>query len=257
MKALVLNIALFFLLNTSFAQSNQRHFKTEIDFGGGTVISTFLDLNTDKNQFKLTSPKNADVRIVGAKARLGRLLGKLPKKGSIVTIKGAQKADSLFGETAIPMFGKLRFRGAVNNGMLSGELSSIAGTFIGTIDGVISEEDRISYKELYPKIVNTITDNIYSKNALQTIEWKKFEEKLEDLCYNAHDDIELFFGFSMLTPKLPFTHLNLLITQDTADNMGTAIPDKSVVFVEKNTATAYLQIKNFSTSADELEEILP
>jgi C-terminal processing protease CtpA/Prc len=61
----------------------------------------------------------------------------------------------------------------------------------------------------------------------------------------------------MLAQKLPFTHLTLLIGQDTADNEETVNTKKSVIFEEKNGTTAYLQIKNFSTSQEELAAILP
>jgi len=263
MKFIVLNFALIFLFNPSFAQNNPSHFKSEIDFGNGTVISTFLDVAVSKSQFAITSPKNADARMIGGgKARLGRLLGKLPKKGIIVTIKGTQERDSLLGDTNIPMFGKLKFKGSVKNKLLSGKLLNIDGKLIGTIRGVKSTEDKISYNELYPKIVKTIRDNIYSKDVLQTKGWATFEKKFEKLCKEAHDDIELFFGFNMLARKLPFTHLTLVITQDTADN-GELVNDetvntqKSVVFEEKNSATAYLKIKNFSSSEEELAIVLP
>lgn len=248
---------LIFLLNTSFAQNGTDRFKSEIDLGGGTVISTFLDFRLAENEFKMTSPKNADVRIMGGKARLGRVTGKAPKKGTIVTIKGTKQADSLIGQTAIPMFGKLGFKGIVKAGTLSGELVNTAGEAVGTVKGTSTQEEKMDYSELYPKVINTIKENIYSKEVLQTGEWKQFEKKLEKLFHKSHDDIELFFGFSILSQKLPFTHLNFLITQDTSDNMGTEVPAKSVFFEEKDPATAYLQIKNFSTSADELTEILP
>ena len=263
MKFIVLNFALIFLFNPSFAQNNPSHFKSEIDFGNGTVISTFLDVAVSKSQFAITSPRNADARMIGGgKARLGRLLGKLPKKGTIITIKGTQEKDSLLGDTNIPMLGKLKFKGSVKNELLSGKLLNIDGKLIGTIHGVKSTEDKISYNELYPRIIKTIRDNIYAKDVLQTKDWATFEKKFEKLCKEAHDDIELFFGFNMLAQKLPFTHLTLVITQDTADN-GELVNDetvntqKSVVFEEKNSATAYLKIKNFSSSEEELAIVLP
>ncbi|PBQ33304.1 hypothetical protein CNR22_16485 [Sphingobacteriaceae bacterium] len=258
MKFVILNFLLIFLFNAIFAQNNPGHFKSDIDFGNGTVISTFLDVAIARDKFTITSPKNADVRIVGGvKAKLGRLLGKLPKKGIIVTIKGTEKTDSLWGNANIPMFGKLQFKGIVKNDQLTGELLNKDGKSVGTVKGVNSKEDKIAYKELYPKIIKTIQDNIYSKEVVQTKEWKKFEKKLEKLCSSAHDDIELYFGFSMLTPKLPFTHLYLLIVQDTTNSEGPANTEKSVFFEEKNNTTAYLKIKNFSSSEKELAEILP
>jgi hypothetical protein len=259
MKFFVLNFTTIFLFHFSYSQNNRGHFKSDVDLGSGTVISTFLDLSVKNNQFKLTSPRNADVRIVGGfKAKLGRLLGKLPKKGIIITIKGEQKKDSLFGNTAIPMFGKLKFKGIVNNGTLNGELLNKEGKSMGTIHGLSTTENKIDYSALYPKLIKTIKDNIYSSRELQTKEWKKFEKDLEKLFNKAHDDIELFFGFSMPAQKLPFSHLYFLIGSDTADTQEKANTPKSVVFEERNGGTtAYLQIKNFSSSEEELAAILP
>lgn len=256
MKFIVLNFVLALLCNFSFCQQQQGHFKSEIDFGNGTVFSTFFDVTIVKDQFEITSPKNADVRLFGGKAKIGRALGKSPRKGIIVTIKGQQKKDSLFGEANIPMFGKLKFKGIIKNEALNGAFLRDT-TAVGTIHGVHSLEKSIHYGYLYPLVIKTVQDNIYSKSVLQTKEWKHFEKKFEKLCNKAHDDIELFLGFNMLNQKLPFTHLNLYITQEAADAGETKSTAKSVVFEEKNTTTAYLQIKNFSSSTAELSAILP
>lgn len=247
----------FFLVAVSFAQIKENHFKTEIDFGNGTVFSTFFDVTIAHNQFTIISPRNADVRILGGKAKLGRILGKSPKKGIIITIKGEQRTDSLFGETKIPMFGKLKFKGIIKNEILSGEFISNDTTFIGSLHGVNSTEDKINYNYLYPIIFKTIQDNIYSKDVLQTKEWKKFQKKTEKLCNVAHDDIELYLGFNIISQNLPFTHLSLLIAQETLDYDETVSTQKSVVFEEKNSTTAYLLIKNFSSSKEELAAIFP
>ncbi|RYD97590.1 MAG: hypothetical protein EOP54_10345 [Sphingobacteriales bacterium] len=79
----------------------------------------------------------------------------------------------------------------------------------------------------------------------------------EKLFSEAHDDIELFLGFNMLAQKLPFSHLNLLIVQDTADEAEIVSANRSVIFEEKNATTAYLKIKNFSSSTAELAATLP
>lgn len=257
MKFMTLNFTLVFLFNSSFAQESPPHYKSDIDFGAGTVISTFLDLRVVNGQFKITSPKNADRRVLGAKAKLGRLLGKLPKKGIFVTIKGVQKNDSLFGDAAVPVFGRLKFRGIAKNETLSGELLNKEGVFVGKLEGVYSKEDRIDFKNLHPNIIKTVEENIYSKQALQTGEWKTFENKMEKLCNVAHDDIEVYIGFSILAHKLPFTHLYLLIGQDSITTDEPANKPKSVVFEEKNDSTAYLQIKNFVSSDEELAATLP
>lgn len=257
LKYIVLTFAFIFDCSYSFSQNNKSHFKSELDFGNGVVLSTFLDVSMSQDQFIITSPKNADIRIMGAKARLGRLLGKSPKKGIIMTIAGTQESDSLFGESNIPMIGKVKFKGAIKNNFLSGELLNKDGVSIGTVTGLSSIEDRMSYNDLYPQFIKTIRDNIYSKDALENKEWLKFENKLAKLCNTACDDIELYFGFNILSRKLPFSHVNFIIAQEQEDQQESASTQKSVVFAEKNDSTAYLLIKNFSSSTDELAAILP
>lgn len=251
----------FFLLAATavVAQKGQDHFKSEIDFGNGIVFTTFFDVAFDQDQFTITSPEDADVRIFGGKARLGRALGKSPKKGIIVSITGQQKNDSLFGETDVLMVGKLKFKGTLKNKILSGKFIKNDATTMGSLHGEYSSEKRIDYKQLYPIILKTIQDNIYSKDALQNKEWKKFQKGIKSLCENAHDDIELFLGFNTHSQTLPFSHLNLSISKAEPDSDETVDVDapKSVIFEEKNNATAYLLIKNFSTSRQELAVTLP
>ncbi len=245
-----------FLISTAFSFAQQKqHFKAEIDFGGGTVFSTFLDVNASGGKVEITSPKNADVRIMGAKAKLGRAMGKSPKGGIIVTIFADRINDSLIGNTKIPMVGALRFKGIVKGDSISGALLN-QDMAIGSVRGVKSDLNKIQYAHLYPKMMQTIARNIYSASVLQTREWKKTSDKLRELFDKAHDDIELFLGFNILAQTLPFSHLSLAITQD-QDADETDNGPKSVVFEQKNDHTAYLQIKNFSRSTQELNEILP
>jgi hypothetical protein len=250
---------LLLFVTFSFAQKKQSHFKTEIDFGNGTVFSTFLDIVEVKDQFTITSPKDADVRIIGGKAKMGRMLGKSPKKGIIITIKGNKKNDSLFGVAKTPLTGELKFKGIIKNNVLSGEFINKEAVSVGSIKGMVSSEIRNNYKPIYPLLLKTIQDNIYSKNLLQTKEWNEFQNKIEKLCANAHDDIELFFGFNMLAQELPFSHLNLFISKDEIDSeISEPKPsEKAVEFEEKNINTAYILIKNFSNSTEELQTLLP
>lgn len=247
---------LFLCSQTAFAQKG--HFKSEIDFGSGTEFSTFFDVSSNKGQFTITSPKNADVRIFGGKAKLGRMMGKSPKKGIIITISGKQQGDSLLGDTNMPMVGKLKFKGTVNGQTLSGQLLNTDGLAIGEIRGVASTADKMDYAPLYPKMLQIVQEHIYDPKVLLSPEWKNFEVNLKAWFQKAHDDIELYFGFNMMAPKLPFSHLSLALMQEVPedDEEGT-VTAKSVVFEEKDTHTAYLKIKDFSRSTAELGTILP
>ena len=209
-------IILFLLIVTiSFAQQNQTNLKSEIDVGDGFILTTFLKIEQRNDQFTITSPKNADVRLFGwFKAKLGRILGKSPKKGILAIINCKQKGDSLIGNMEIPMLGKLKFKGLYKNDLLSGNMIKDDTIIVGTIKGEISQEKSIDYKFLFPEIVEITQNNIYSKTIFRTDEWKKFQKQLEKTLGNVQDDIELFFGFNMLSTKLPFSHFNLII-QDT------------------------------------------
>ena len=199
----IITVFLILLSTYSFSQKNNSHYKSDIDFGSGTTFSTFFDVIYNKDVFKITSPKNADVRMFGGKARLGRLLGKSPKKGIIITIEGKKVNDSLFGETEIPVFGKLKFKGILNKQKLIGVLMTDDLSEIGSINGTVSEEKRIDFNFLYPLIMDTIQKNIYSKNELRTPEWKKFNIELKKFCKTVQDDIELYLGFKNVKRILP------------------------------------------------------
>lgn len=251
---------LFFLFFTTIfiAQNKQTFYKSELDFGNGIIFSTFFNIEKIGDQYSILSPENADVRMFGSlKAKMGRILGKSPKKGIIIKIDAQQKGDSLFGNTNIPAFGKLKFKGIVNKESLSGIFISEDTTSIGTLKGEISLQKRNDYKFLYPKIIETIQDNIYSKDVLKNDEWEKFKKNIENLSSRANDDIELFLGFNIFAQKLPFTHLNLFISKDNLDAEDFSIDGTNIVFEEKNNSTAYILIKNFSSSKKELSTILP
>lgn len=201
------------------------------------------------------------MRIYGSKARLGRIMGKSPKKGIIMTISGTRKSDSLVGQTNIPMIGKLRFQGVFRNGSLEGKLLNTDAQAIGTLNGILSKETQQDYRRFYPMLIQTVSQNIYSKSELQTTEWRQFEKDLEKVCERAKDDIEFYFGVNMLTQKLPFSHLMLTLTTDlpgdSPESQASESDPSSVILEKRDAHTAYLKIKNFSSSAEELEKVLP
>ncbi|SCY66688.1 S41 family peptidase [Flavobacterium caeni] len=251
-------IVLLCLASTAIAlgQKSQNRFKSEVDLGHGSVFSTFFESTIADGKFTITSPKNADVRIMGGKARLGRIIGKSPKKGIIVSIEGMVRNDSLFGQTKIPMFGKLFFKGIITDQQLQGVLIDEDGEPVGKVTGTQSTAHKIDYASLCPELLQTIKDNIYAARVLETSQWKEFETNLKRHCDESVDDIELFFGFNTLAQKLPFTHLTLQIAEIAKEEEPTDAKG-SVVVEEKNATTAYVQIKNFSTSKQQLAEAMP
>ncbi len=260
-------IIIFFLLiiTISYGQEKQEELKGYIDFGGGIVLTTFLKVQKKDNQMVITSPKNADFRIFGiTKGILGRIFGKSPKKGILMTINSKIVNDSLIGTMNIPMFGKLKFKGVYNNESLNGEMIKNDTLVIGTIKGAKDGKKIINYSELYPKIIEITESNIYSKSILQTKKWKKNKKKFKKLLNKVQDDIELFIGFNMLGYKVPFSHYGIFIQKDestetdkTNESETDELNEPTVTFKEIDHNSAYLKIKNFSSSQKELSAILP
>ncbi|EDM42848.1 carboxyl-terminal protease [unidentified eubacterium SCB49] len=258
-------IVLLLISIFSYAQKNNTVWKSEIDFDSGIKFSTYLKFEDKNNDFVITSPKNADVRMFGGfKARIGRLIGKSPKKGIIIKITGEQRGDSLYGQTKIPVIGELKFNGIITDEILDAQLTQ-DNIIIGSLKGIKSSENNNEYTHLLPKIIEITDNNIYSKKILQTKEWKKHHKKLQNLFNKAKDDIELFLGFNMLSSSLSFSHYNLYVgsldeengTENTENTENSQETFSTIIFEEKNENTAYLKIKNFSSSQKELSEIFP
>jgi len=249
-------IATLIFLNTLVLA--QEKYKTDIDFGGGFTVTTFLDLKKEDNQVLMSSPKNADKRIFGGfKSILGRIYGKLPKKGTFVTIDAKQIGDSLIGNAKVAVLGNLKFEGVLDSKGLSGNLLNDYNKIVSTLNGKLTSQTKIDYKVFYSKIMEITHNNIYSKDVLQTREWVKFSKKLKKLCKTAQDDIELFIGFSLISQNINFSHYNLIMQQDETEREEDDDNEATVIFKEKTPETAYVKIMNFSSSQKEIADIFP
>jgi hypothetical protein len=179
----------------------------------------------------------------------------LPKKGILINIHGIQKGDSISGIAEIPVSTEnMSFKGIIKGNELSGVL--LMGKEPAEVKGFKTNETKIDYKFLYPKMMEVTENNIFSKDVLQTKEWKKFQTDFEKLCNNAVDDLELYIGFSVLSPKLPFSHYYFIMKNDEETEEEIA-KDPDVIFEEKTPETAYMKIKNLSTSEKEILEVFP
>ena len=240
-------------------KSNGWCWKTDIVMGNFS-LTTYLTINQKNSEVVLKSPKNADKRLFGfSKSELGRLSGKLPKKGRFLVIEATQIMDSIIGTAHLPVTGHVEFRGIIS------EIdNSLNGCFIkdckvvAVLKGHKSLSCKNDYKSFYPIITDLTQKHIYSEQILQTPEWNVFDKKLKALTNKATDDIELFLGFSVLSPKLPFSHFNLIFQSDKPLNVSDTLPnERTVAFEEKTPSIAYLKIKNFNSSQKEIAAIFP
>ncbi len=251
--------SLFFSNPVSAQPSGKQPWKTDIALGD-FVLTTFLTAQQSGNTTLLSSPQNADKRTVGGfKSFAGRLFKKIPKKGSFLNIKLQPKGDSAIGTAAMPVLGNVEFRGIFNQkeNTLKGAFLK-GGKAVAQIEGHKSDTTRNNYERLYPKIISLAQSHIYSPALLQTPAWKDFDKKLKHLTTKVQDDIELFLGFSIYSQPLPFSHFNLVFQKgNSVDEEENPIGDSDVVFEAKTAATAYLKIKNFSSTQPEIAALMP
>jgi hypothetical protein len=228
------------------------------DFG---PVDTYVDIEwSDASHFMGRSPKNADKRVFGTvKSKLARMMKKLPKKGKLLTvtdgtIQQLNGSDSVFATLAMPMIGKSDIKAVMKSGVITGGLFK-NGERTGSISiakpGLFQRTD---YSSLYMAMRSTIGKNIYDQSLLKTKDWRTFDKKTIKLAKRVKDDVEFFFGFSVLSQGLPFSHLNLLLMEKTP-SLAADTSARNVTIKAIDGTTAYMNVRSFGGSAQEMEGI--
>ena len=89
---------------------------------------------------------------------------------------------------------------------------------------------------------------------LDTKEWRTFDKKNTRNADRVKDDVEFFLGFSVLSQGLPFSHLNLLLMEETPSLV--ADPNARNVSIKAiDETTAYMDVQNFGGSRSEMDSI--
>jgi hypothetical protein len=224
-------------------------------------IDTYLDVAwSDASHFAAQSPKNADRRVFGTtKSALGRLMKKLPKKGKLLTvadgsIQHGDGTDSVFASMLMPMVGRTDIKAVMSAGVVTGGLfqdTTRIGSITITRSGLFQTTD---YAELYTALRRTIEGNIYDQALLKTKEWRTFDKKTGRIAKRVEDDLEFFFGFSVFAQELPFSHLNLLLMEETP-SLAADASERNVFMNAIDATTAYMDVQSFGGSREEMEAI--
>lgn len=228
------------------------------DFG---PVNTYMDMAwSDPTHFTAHSPRGGDKRVVGmVKSKLARMLKKLPKKGRLLAltegrVQGSSGQDSVFAKLVMPMLGTSDIRAVRDGGGIRGGLLK-NGERIGSIS--MSQADLFQstdYGALYAKLRETIQANIYDQALLDTKAWRTFDKKSTRLAKRAQDDVEYFFGTSILVQGLPFSHLNLLFMEETP-SLAADPNERNVSIRMIDSTTAYMDVESFGGSAQEMDSI--
>lgn len=228
------------------------------DFG---PVDTYLDMTwSDAAHFTAKSPRNADKRVFGTvKSKLARLMKKLPKKGKLLTVpdgtvKSVNGTDSVFATLSMPLLGTSDIKGVMKSGVISGGLfknGERTGSITSAMSGLFQRTD---YPALHAAMRATIEKNIYDRALLKTKEWRTFDKKTTRIAKRVKDDVEFFFGFSVLSQQLPFSHLNLVLMEETP-SLAPDPDERHVAIKAIDEATAYMDVQSFGGSKEEMDSI--
>lgn len=230
------------------------------DFG---PVDTYLDITWSDERmthFTAKSPKNADRRVFGTtKSKLARLMKKLPKKGRLLAVTDGRfqrfgDTDSVFATLSMPMLGTSEIKAVERAAVISGGLFK-KGERTGSITVAKSALFQpTDYPALYAALRSTIEANIYDQALLKTKDWRTFDKKTSKIAKRVKDDVEFFFGFSVLSQQLPFSHLNLLLMEETPSL--TPDPHEHHVTIKAiDETTAYLDVQSFGGTKQEMDSI--
>lgn len=259
-KIVIMRFILVFVLCLTnrflFSQDVCKHHCTEIMIDKMT-LTTCLSIKEKDAKIQMTSPKNADVRLIGrSKSTLGRLAKKSPKKGILLNMEGTRSGEEISGIVKVAFLGNFKFKGTFND-FLDIHLLSEDGTSFGHIQSISKDGcPTTSYQELHNKLIQTTEEKIFSKAVLNDKSYITAQKKLKNIFNDAKDDIELFFGFQIYSGAIPFSHYNLLQIPN-IDYQGSESSEKEVntEFKELSDNTAYVKIDNFESTEEEIKDI--
>lgn len=222
---------------------------------------TIIQFNPGDSTFSAHTRKNADKDIIGVwKSLLAKTFTDNFKNGSLLTIdRGKYRAvsDTVFlaGILSSPI-GKYNVIGFVVSDQMHLEIRTKSTRNIGSIIGSkeLPSLPMEKYDEVFEKAATLTNEKIYNPKVLSSKDWKRFSKDMKKITPTLQDDLEMIFAFYYKSRKLPFSHYALMkplktSLKDTDKNGKTA----HLLLEEKNKNTAYLKIKSFEGSADEID----
>lgn len=224
---------------------------------------TLIRFEADSTRFEAHTREQADRDLLGRwTALLGRAFTPHFKQGSLIRIvNGVSKMENdtlRLKAIFTSAMGNLHFNGYCINGVVHAELTNGKGELRGTMEGQKSSftHPLEDYKALIEKASVITRENIYNQALLESRKWKKFTKKTGKVSPKIHDDLEMIFAHFYYAGKLPVSHYALLKLQENKEiSEEDSTEQKSVFLEEVSKKTAYLKIKSFDGSAEEMDAV--
>lgn len=228
------------------------------DIGSVQMIMYF---NFSDSTFTAHTPEKADKKILGPwKSFLGRLFTKKFRNGSLLRIAKGKCYDSsrykVFKGILVSSMSNYYINGSAIkdtlNALIRDGKMSVKGRFSGSRNNTFLP--LRNYPVLIEKALATTKEKIYSRKAVNSKEWNKFERKIKKLAQTADDDLELVFGFFYYASQLPFSHYALY--RENYIPFNTSDKESRILLEQKENNTVYLKINSFAGDAGEMDSVM-
>ncbi|BDD02939.1 S41 family peptidase [Aureibacter tunicatorum] len=250
-KITLLLLLLFVFTKTICASSNDSYDGTiwQVNYSDGEQILLKLSLN--KRAFSLYSRKGSTRDILGPKAALGNIIGKV--NAHTIEIKGDYllKNDTLFLEGVYEsLTSKQKFEGIIFNSKFEGTLEA----FSMTGEQTDSFKPLDDYYELTKMAIDTVERYLFNPEILKSKKWNNIKKKTLKISQKVVDDYEYKTLFNFYGRQLPFTHFGMLPSYSSRSSSSNTPKKKVSKFSIKeiNKNTVLFDVNSFSASADEI-----
>jgi hypothetical protein len=182
-------------------------------------VSVFLDFETDRQGDWLAHTRLGGVaEIIGDREYLaGRIRGKFPSNGAVVTILSTAKSGStpeiVTGRFISPVLGDFDFIGRLDGATLRAELfrensQRPVGDFF--LMAMPTRSVLGNYKEVAAKTRQALDDHYYDPHAVKRDAWTTFYRELDMRMARVIDDPDALLAFESARSGVKDVHLDLI-----------------------------------------------
>ncbi|MBN2521608.1 MAG: hypothetical protein JXB17_13935 [Bacteroidales bacterium] len=226
-------------------------------------IRSIVDMKTKDNTFYACSRKKASSDVFGFwTSFMIKVLTNEFKNGSLLRIENGIFDNS--GDTCqisgrfIWPIEHYYIKGSLYRDTTHAVLIDANNTIKGTIVACrLNQQHPIAeYISVIEEVIDSVRINIYNPAIIDKKEWNRFENKIKQVSKKAQDDMEIIFAHYYYADMLSFSHFALIGNIDISTSISYNTVSNELELDELDTITAYLKIKSFKGSSEEVDSIM-
>lgn len=211
---------LFFLFVCSSLYAQTDHYLVKLNYPGFGEIHFYMTFEvnaTDSSFIAYTNPESLTNTMSLKDKMLIRMFSKGTKKGAVLQVlKGKISANNHYQGDAVSSLGNYSFYAFKGDkSQLNGRFQNKRMQFDFSAHLVGEPTELDDYSELYQKIEQEFTQQIYNPKVLKRTDWKHFLRNLKRSLAQSKDDLDVIVAFRYHTHKLKTSHVFLTKTNET------------------------------------------